>query len=235
MVWFQTNCCVLPSILVRIHGFGEFPVQRRRKRNVQNKNISKHQNSVLPSFAKERMIRAEGFLNHSLQDSAQRRINHEAKFNFDKLFFAEEVSPCIVCSSFVNGERTWAEILFLFFICSIHFNPFTRLGLYYFIQNWSQQTIFLIYCFKIIIVLRLKMNPVNKDGTHLPISVGVHVSFWVEAVAWISPSGTADLSRAGLVGVVLRLLLCGSQGAQACAKGIGLQNEKEMWARLKHH
>lgn len=150
-------------------------------------------------------------------------------------FFAEEVSPCILCSSFVNGERTWAEILFLFFICSIHFNPFTRLGLYYFIQNWSQQTIFLIYCFKIIIVLRLKMNPVNKDGTHLPISVGVHVSFWVEAVAWISPSGTADLSRAGLVGVVLRLLLCGSQGAQACAKGIGLQNEKEMWARLKHH
>lgn len=65
--------------------------------------------------------------------------------------------------------------------------------------------------------------------THLPISVWVHVALWVKAVAWISSPGarTADLSRAGLVGVVLRLLLRGSQGAQACAEGISLPNARE--------
>lgn len=73
----------------------------------------------------------------------------------------------------------------------------------------------------------LKVNPIYKDRTHLRVCVRVHVALWVEAVAGISSPGTADLSRAGLVGVMLRLLLCGSQRAQACAEGISLQNARE--------
>lgn len=68
----------------------------------------------------------------------------------------------------------------------------------------------------------------QKCWWYLSITVWVYLTVRVEAVAGVPTPGawTADLSRAGLIGVVLLLFLRGPQGAQSWGQEITLQRKE---------